>query len=78
MRLVQKIVRWAGEGTLESPSVQVPNDHLLTQNLHYNYSYPEPKPLNVLQVWACSQEEMVEMVGVPAGPRVTTQTQGRI
>ena len=25
--------------------VQVPNNHILTQNLYYNYNYPKPKYL---------------------------------
>ena len=27
--------------------VQVPNNHILTQNLYYNYYYPRPKYLNI-------------------------------
>ena len=27
--------------------VQVPNNHILTQNLYYNYYYPNPKYLNI-------------------------------
>ena len=29
------------------PSVQVPNNHILAQNLYYNYYCPKPKYLNV-------------------------------
>ena len=28
-----------------TPRVQVPNNHILTQNLYYNYYYPNPKYL---------------------------------
>ena len=27
--------------------VQVPNNHILTQNLYYNYDYPNPTYLNI-------------------------------
>ena len=27
--------------------VQVPNNHILTQNLYYNYYYPKPKYLSI-------------------------------
>ena len=27
--------------------VQVPNNHILTQNLYYHYYYPNPKYLNI-------------------------------
>ena len=27
--------------------VQVPNNHILTQNLYYNYCYPKPKYQNI-------------------------------
>ena len=30
---------------LYNPKVQVPNNHILTQNLYYNYYYPKPKYL---------------------------------
>ena len=33
---------------LEMPlRVQVPNNHILTQNLYYNYYYPNPKYRNI-------------------------------
>ena len=28
-----------------TPRVQVPNNHILTQNLYYKYYYPKPKHL---------------------------------
>ena len=30
---------------VDSLRVQVPNNHILTQNLYYNYYYPNPKYL---------------------------------
>ena len=32
---------------LLSLRVQVPNNHILTKNLYYNYYYPNPKYLNI-------------------------------
>ena len=42
---------WRLSSSLRSPydivilRVQVPNNHILTQNLYYNYYYPKPKYL---------------------------------
>ena len=33
---------------LRTPRVQVPNNHILTQDLHYKYYYPNPKYLIII------------------------------
>ena len=45
-RLVSTVIR--GSMVIEGLTlrVQVPNYHILTQNLYYNYYYPNPKYLN--------------------------------
>ena len=39
------VYTWVALGRVLSLRVQVPNSHILTQNLYYNYYYPDPKYL---------------------------------